>query len=277
MMGIFMYGGSSQWTFRWEEDLPRYQIAKMRWHLLPGKPAYATEGNWWIKQQEEILRQSLANCTVLALPVAVSVIRFDHGNLAYASQLVGVCIWAASWLFENRADMQKMAFVAKCKALLAEPGLSDSLRSKVKSAVLGESLVIDESSGQVLLDARCDPAYSLWQLCRHPNYFGEWGCWIGFSVAAVPSALELSMMPVGLPLHKSLTILFVLCVLLPWFFYVCLVHWTGAAPAEHFSLRRPEYSAYQKRVRCFYPFELCGIDHYRKEGWPQLLQPSDIR
>lgn len=58
---------------------------------------------------------------------------------------------------------------------------------------------------------------------------------------------------------------------IPRLLYDCLVHWTGAGPAEHFSVKkRPSYSEYQSHVRCFFPFPLPFIDHHCLPGWPNF-------
>lgn len=52
-------------------------------------------------------------------------------------------------------------------------------------------------------------------------------------------------------------------------FYDCLLHWTGAGPAEYYSARkRPAYRAYQQTTRCFFPLELPFVSHFRTPGWP---------
>ncbi len=55
-------------------------------------------------------------------------------------------------------------------------------------------------------------------------------------------------------------------------FYDCLVHWTGAGPAEFYSYQhRAGYGKYQQTTRCFWPLPLPEgplICHYRVEGWP---------
>merc|ERR1712176_250338 len=57
-------------------------------------------------------------------------------------------------------------------------------------------------------------------------------------------------------------------------FYDCLMYWTGAEPAEHFSLqRRPLYRSYQKRTRVFFPVNLPWFNHQREAGWPHLKGP----
>ena len=55
----------------------------------------------------------------------------------------------------------------------------------------------------------------------------------------------------------------------PRIMYSSLVYWTGAEPAEHYSLkRRPRYGEYQATTRVLWPFEMWGVDHGRRVGWP---------
>ena len=57
------------------------------------------------------------------------------------------------------------------------------------------------------------------------------------------------------------------------FFYDCLLHWTGAEPAEHFSvLRRERYRDYQRSTRVLWPFEAPLVDHGRRENWPRAKE-----
>jgi len=68
--------------------------------------------------------------------------------------------------------------------------------------------------------------------------------------------------------------------------YDCLVYWTGAAPAEHFSeKKRPLYRRYQRETNCFWPSQLdallrcatclCGgVAHHRVPGWPDAFAAS---
>ena len=53
------------------------------------------------------------------------------------------------------------------------------------------------------------------------------------------------------------------------FLYDCLLHWTGAEPAEFYShKKRRAYRDYQMHTRVFWPIELPFIDHGRRAGWP---------
>merc|ERR1712130_505523 len=108
-------------------------------------------------------------------------------------------------------------------------------------------------------DAVCE--VGLWRYSRHPNYFCEWMVWCSLALSSLPSLLafcsaqqELLITKVGL----SGGLLFVVHAM-----YQCLVNYTGAVPAEFYSIKkRPvgcankkilAYAEYQKRVNMFFP------------------------
>merc|ERR1712135_42949 len=73
-------------------------------------------------------------------------------------------------------------------------------------------------------------------------------------------ALALGSSPsFGTFLANSESVAFNACALFglcsgPLAMYVCLVHWTGATPAEFFSMEnRPDYARYCEKVNCFFP------------------------
>jgi len=90
----------------------------------------------------------------------------------------------------------------------------------------------------------------LWRYSRHPNYFAEWIVWNALVIASIPSwpAMRSSEhFVVWLLLGAGL--LFVSRIM-----YTTLVHYTGAAPSEHFSVqKRPEYKKYQRQTNMFFP------------------------
>lgn len=244
---ILMFGYSTKWTFVIKEDLPRYQYAKVRWEREHGMPPH----HWWIKMQHDTLQQCYANAIVLACPVVLCC--FDETPTMDTLTLCGVVIWAISWVWENCADIQKNKFLAHCKAAAKALDPKDVKgKERLRHACLGYS-------------PYDGPEYWLWAKCRHPNYFGEWSCWVGFVVASLPSLLRLPA-----PAWVTLSFAFTNVVLLI-FFYDCLLNWTGAAPAEHFStLKRPNYRHYQEKVRCLFPMEVPEwlVCHHRVAGWP---------
>eukprot|EP00931_Biecheleriopsis_adriatica_P031071 TRINITY_DN18256_c0_g2_i2.p1 TRINITY_DN18256_c0_g2~~TRINITY_DN18256_c0_g2_i2.p1 ORF type:complete len:388 (-),score=82.67 TRINITY_DN18256_c0_g2_i2:299-1432(-) len=220
--------------YRWEQDLPRYRYAKVRFMGKDGMP----ERLWPLKVQHDTLQQAFANCTILACPVMLAV--FDKTAELGALEIVGWVLWAASWIWENLADGQMQLFLMECK------------KKQDKTAVLGYA----PYDGM---------KYFIWTLCRHPNYFGEWMAWNAFVLMGLPCVARLEEALV-VKLGFSLTLFFTSRI-----FYDCLNYWTGAEPAEYYSVqKRKLYREYQKKTRVFFPFEMPFVDHCREPGWPEL-------
>ena len=231
---IVLFGQSSKFTYRFDEDLPRYQYAKYKWISIDGMP----ESTWWLKMQQETLSQGFSNSALLCIPAFLAASN-PHPQI-HVVECLGWAIWAAGWMFESFADYQKLLFLNDCKQL------------QKKDATLG---------------LPPHDKYFLWSWCRHPNYFGEWCAWVGLSLSAVPSLLNSDV----LPQQGALVFRFyvVALIMVPRLLYDCLVHWTGAGPAEHFSAKkRATYREYQEKVRCFFPVPVPGMDHHMKAGWP---------
>jgi len=89
----------------------------------------------------------------------------------------------------------------------------------------------------------------LWKLCRHPNYFGEWMVWNSLILATLPSLFEKSYDNLFAQLYLLGGVL-----MISYSMYYCLVYYTGAIPAEYYSVqKRPQYKEYQERVNMFFP------------------------
>ena len=226
----------------WEADLPRYVYAKQRYMGKSG----CSEAGWPTKMAIEIVAQLLANVSALAAPAVL--VAFDPTPQLDWLEVVGYAGWLLSWALEGLADTQKIAFQRHQQRLKAE-------EAKKKEAAPPPVLGHPPHDGA---------AYWLWARCRHPNYFFEWAAWVALSVAAAPSLLRLPMTTAarnGLGCALSAA---------PRLMYASLVHWTGAEPAEAFSVvRRPAYADYQARTRVFWPCELPFVDHGRMRGWPR--------
>ena len=85
----------------------------------------------------------------------------------------------------------------------------------------------------------CDSG--LWSRCRHPNYFCEFLCWVGFAVLAIgPTGAE--------PLQW-------LALIGPGIMYFLLVHVSGIPPLEAHMLRAhgDAFRAVQRRIPAFWP------------------------
>ncbi len=162
----------------------------------------------------EIFIQLAANCTVLTFPAFVQIANVDR-RLSWI-EIIGYVMWAFFFIIESVADWQKQRFIAT----------SSDRRHEV-----------------------CD--VGLWRYSRHPNYFAEWMVWNSLILATLPSCYKLWQQQSS---AVTTLLLSVGCLLISRIMYVCLVHYTGARPAEHFSLqKRPGYKAYMVRTNQFFP------------------------
>lgn len=178
-----------------------------------------------VSLQAEIMVQCGANVSVLAIPAALAV-DAPSGSLGPVG-IAAIVLWALSWGFETTADRQKARFVklGRCDA------------------------------GHLTCDV------GLWQFSRHPNYFGQWMQWNCLIALSLPWLTD--RWPEG-HLASGLLTAFGLAWI-SWTMYHTLVYYTGAVPAEHFSLRkRPDYRTYQRTTNRFFPGP-------RRAGQPDLF------
>jgi steroid 5-alpha reductase family enzyme len=165
--------------------------------------------------QVEVLVQGLANAAFLAMPAFV--IGTNSSESLSVFEVVGLCVWLGAFIIESVADTQKLAFLKSMS--------KQGLKNKVCNV-------------------------GLWRYSRHPNYFAEWMVWNALLIASIPSWIALQ--PVESVWVWSLMGVGLLCA--PYLMYVTLVHYTGAKPAEFYSVqKRPEYKAYQQTTNMFFP------------------------
>ena len=128
--------------------------------------------------------------------------------------VAGGLLWAAGFALESLADVQKARFV----------------RRRAGAA------------------RTCDDG--LWRWSRHPNYFFQWVQWSALALVALPSLIRLADDVAALPWAGFAFALPAASAAM----YHVVVHYTGAIPAEHFSVQhRPDYRDYQRRVNRFFP------------------------
>ena len=189
-------------------EFPRYEYQKKRWKK-------AGKNNTMLAMQIEGILQGLANASFLAMPAFI--IATNTNATISILEIVGAVVWLGTFVMESIADMQKISFLKKMKAL----------GEKNKVCNVG-----------------------LWKYTRHPNYFAEWMVWNGLIIASIPSWILLynteSMM---LWVLLGLGLLFTSRMM-----YTTLVYHTGAIPSEYYSLKkRPEYKSYQQTTNIFFP------------------------
>jgi len=229
------------YPWHWPEDLPRYKYAKVRFMTKDGMP----ERLWPVKVQHDTLQQWYSNATTLACPMVL--VAFNKTERFHVLEIVGIALWVGAWIWENVADVQKAKFMTEAKRM-----------NQGRTAVLG----YEPYDGK---------AYSLWSACRHPNYFGEWTAWNGFIVMGIPSLIELNE-PLWIKIGYGVALF-----MLSRIFYDCLNFWTGAEPAEHYSVqKRAVYKDYQRKTRMFWPFEMPFFNHYREPGWPNNDESHEL-
>eukprot|EP00927_Polykrikos_kofoidii_P070751 TRINITY_DN67144_c0_g1_i1.p1 TRINITY_DN67144_c0_g1~~TRINITY_DN67144_c0_g1_i1.p1 ORF type:complete len:355 (+),score=39.37 TRINITY_DN67144_c0_g1_i1:73-1137(+) len=204
-------------------EMQRYTYQRRRWAavgILAGSFAEKVE------LQKEAFTQCLANIGPLAVPLALQSC-VNAGQHRFI-EVVGWSLWIASFAWEHASDLQKVAFGRAMK--------QQGLRKKV-----------------------CN--FGLWNYSRHPNYFGEWMVWVSLALASLPAFQRFwndnsgqKDKQVGNSVLSRLGMALSL-LSVPTSMYICLVHWTGATPAEFYSLQnRPDYAQYCQEVNCFFPW-----------------------
>ena len=189
-------------------EFPRYEYQKRRWKK-------AGKNNTMLAMQIEGILQGLANASFLAMPAFI--IATNSNSTIAILEIIGVVVWFGAFVMESIADMQKISFLKKMKAL----------GEKNKVCNVG-----------------------LWKYTRHPNYFAEWMVWNGLIIASIPSWILLyNAESVTIWILLGLGLLFTSRMM-----YTTLVYHTGAIPSEYYSLKkRPEYKAYQDTTNIFFP------------------------
>jgi len=193
-------------------------------HLDKELPRYEFQKKRWSKagktntalaMQIEAIVQGVANASFLAFPAFI--IASNPSEEISIFEIIGIVIWLASFIMESVADAQKLKFLRAMK------------KSGARNTV-------------------CN--IGLWQYSRHPNYFAEWMVWNALVIASIPSWLQLY--------PNMSVIIFVLLgvglLMTSRIMYVTLVNYTGAVPAEYYSVqKRPAYKDYQQTTNMFFP------------------------
>ena len=169
-----------------------------------------------IRMHYEILVQCFANILFLSMPMRLAI--GDHGTSLTSIQITASISWIFFTWFESKADLQKLRFLKKCK--------KEGLNNKVCTV-------------------------GLWKRCRHPNYFGQWMVWNSLMLFTSEYAARILFTDFRIGSHWKISVLW---FPIPFLMYHCLRHYTGAVPAEYFSMqKRPFYKQYKKLVPCFFP------------------------
>ena len=193
-------------------------------HLDKELPRYEFQKKRWSKagktntalaMQIEAIVQGVANAAFLAFPAFI--IASNPSEEISIFEFIGIVIWLASFIMESVADAQKLKFLRAMK------------KSGARNTV-------------------CN--IGLWQYSRHPNYFAEWMVWNALVIASIPSWLQLyPNMSVSIFVLLGVGLLMISRIM-----YVTLVTYTGAVPAEYYSVqKRPAYKDYQQTTNMFFP------------------------
>ncbi|MEM7355023.1 MAG: DUF1295 domain-containing protein, partial [Acidobacteriota bacterium] len=171
--------------------------------------------NFPLARQVEVLTQGLANASFLAMPAFF--VAINPAASIHWLEALGFAIALAALVLESVADAQKARFIAQSK--------KEGKRNGV-----------------------CD--VGLWRYSRHPNYFFEWMVWNGLVLMAIPALPHLFELESALVAALLTAGLF----FVPRLMYMTLVYYTGAKPAEYYSVqKRPDYAEYQRTTNRFFP------------------------
>jgi len=216
--GLRMAFGGAMLLFKGHlsQELPRYLYLRKIWAKNGIKDEKSLA--YKLQMQKEIFVQCLANIGGLSFPLLIQAFGYKTGDLTLIEKF-GWILWLASLAFEHTADLQKKQFVREC------------IEKKVKGTV-------------------CD--IGLWRYSRHPNYFGEWMVWNSLIITSIPS-VEALWQTTEETLVVKIGMTYGL-IMVSYMMYQCLVNYTGAVPAEYFTVqKRPDYVQYQKMVNMFFP------------------------
>ncbi len=171
--------------------------------------------NLMLAMQTDAIGQGLANASFLAVPAFV-IASNPNPSISFF-EIVGILVWLGAYAIESVADLQKINFIKNMQ----------NAGEKNKVCNVG-----------------------LWKYSRHPNYFGEWMVWNGLIIASIPSWIHLyDVEPLVIWIIIGMSLLYVSRIM-----YWVLTFYTGAVPAEYYSLqKRPEYAEYKKRTNMFFP------------------------
>ncbi len=197
------------------------QIIKPGW-LKEEFPRYQYQRIVWEKAGFRSERLSLQYEIFVLMSSAMSFFALPTIVIASAGrdglgpvEVAAIAIWVAAFGYESVADVQKSRFL-----------------------------------GGYATDSRdvCD--VGVWRYSRHPNYFGQWLQWTAAVLLAVPSAIALfGPSPLAAWIVIAVGLLFLVKAV-----YMVMVDYSGAVPAEHYSVRkRPGYRQYQAEVNWFFP------------------------
>lgn len=193
-------------------------------HLDKELPRYKYQRIRWAKGgytneavslQYEIMLQCFANVTFLAMPAVLQA--FNPQASLSVLEIIGYSLWVISFAAEHLADLQKQRFLKKAR--------TENKRRQCCNV-------------------------GLWKYSRHPNYFAEWMLWNSLILSSVSSLIYFfSVEHLAIWTGLLAALLFISRIM-----YVTLVYYTGAKPAEYYSLqKRPGYEEYQKKTNMFFP------------------------